>query len=513
MMLLAIGPGAMLPSPALAQVVADPYQSSVAMLKRATRAQRDGSHLPLLFALRQLRDADLKGLFLQLAQQDGKSAESPTAPAADSGGSWPMQVHAVLGLAEIAPEKHIDPWLITQIASEAQEAVIASSLDGGLLPESLIGEILQWDQLNAMARLFLLAEQQTHKQPIDVGELSRLSKSDNSHIAALASGLLAQSGDPAAPATLAAFQAALAGKPDHERLAVTMWLMDGARRYELTALADWIASAIAAPDADPDVVYRGTLALLSLDPARGLPAWERYLGPQPSFPHRVRCGTILLTARGKPPASAYDKLLPAGEDEQLIARIADAGKAIASEGDPTDALIALLDVGHAKTSLWAIEYLKEMPAERSRRAYVYLIDRMHDPQQRWTEGIAQAVEAATRLFEIEPEEVLKRLRDSEDDSALQQALLLGLFETSSSKAGDAAAALPRIGSGRADSLALLLQAKHRDTLAPEQLKQLGTIACGGGRVSEILQVQAAWLYLRHSGKADQAMTVVFAKNE
>ena len=53
----------------------------------------------------------------------------------------------------------------------------------------------------------------------------------------------------------------------------------------------------------------------------------------------------------------------------------------------------------------------------------------------------------------------------------------------------------------------------RPPLTPEQIKQLGTIACGGGRVSEILEVQAAWLYLKLTGQADQALAKVFAKSE
>ena len=479
-----------------AQFVADPYESSIVMLRQSITPQRDGSHLPLLFALRQLRDAGLAGLFQHLAQQANQKEH------------WPMQVHAVLGLAEIDPKKQIDAHLITEVTPEAQEAIIASALDVGLLPESLIGEVLAWDQLSAMARLFLLAERQLLKQPLDMEELARLSKSDDSHVAGLSAALLAQNGNAEA---LKAFDALLAAKPASERLAVTVWLMDGARRYLLTNLSDWIAGAIAPKEADPDLVYRGTLALLSLDPARGVPAWERYLGEKPSFPHRVRCGTILLAARSKPPASAYDRLLPAVSDEELLARIADVGKALANGSDPAPALIGLLDVGHAKTSLWAMEYLKEMPADRSRPVYEYLIDRMREPKAQWSEGVGQAVEATARLFDIDPDGVLARLSKAEDDSPLQQAILLGLFETSSPRVGEAVAALPRIGSGRADSLALLLQAKHSATLTADQLKQLGTIASGGGRVSDILQVQAAWLYLRHSGKAEQAIAAVFAK--
>ena len=36
------------------------------------------------------------------------------------------------------------------------------------------------------------------------------------------------------------------------------------------------------------------------------------------------------------------------------------------------------------------------------------------------------------------------------------------------------------------------------------------IASGGGRVSDMMQVQAAWLYLKNAGAADKAMAAVFS---
>lgn len=484
--------------PAGAQVIAEPVQASIDMLRQAVNPKRDGSHLPLLFALRQLRDPDLKALFLQLAQKGAKQGE------------WQIQVHAVLGLAEIDPKHQIDPWLITQISSDAQEVVIATALDLDLLPEAAITEVLQWDQLHPMARLFLQAELQSLGKPMDVEELARLAKSDDSHIAGLASSLLAQVGQADA---MKAFETQLATKPVDERDAVKLWLVDAARRYRLTALTGWISQINDLPEIDPDLNYRTTLALLTLDQPAGLAAWEKYLGDQPSYSHRVRSGTMLLAARGpKPiPASTYDKLLPAGTDEELIARIAEVGKAIAGDADPSDALIALLDIGHTKTGIWAMEYLKQLPPERSRKVYEHLIDRMKDPRGEWTEGVSQAVDATSKLIVIDQAAVLDRLAKAEDDSPLQQSILLGLFEANSPEVGKAAGALPRVGSGRADSLARLLQAKYAKSLTPDELKQLGTIACGGGRVSEILQIQAAWLYLKHAGKTDQAMAAIFAK--
>ncbi len=478
---------------ASAQVEANPTEASIDLLRLAVTPQPDGSHLPLLFALRQLRDPDLKPLFHQLVQT----------------GDWQMQVHAALGLAEIDSNHQVDPFVIKQIAQQAQEAVIATALDLHLLPPELIPKVLELDQLHPMARLFLHAEQRLLNQPIDTGDLLRLSSADDVFVSAIASALLAQTGDMAG---FTAWQEKLAKQSPRDRDAATLWLIDVARRYQLTVLTPWISAAVAEKD-DRELAYRATFSLLMLDSDKGLAAWRTYLGEQPSFSQRVRCGTLLLACGKKAPVAACDILLaadPLADDEQLLARIVDVGRALGSNSDPSTAIIALMDLGHLKTSLWAIEYLKDLPPEKSRPVYEHLIDRMRQPRDEWTDGTAQAVQATSRLFEIDQQAVLERLKTVEDDSALQQAMLLGLFETTSPTAGAAAAAVPRIGSGQADSLALLLIAKHTDTLTDEQKQQLGLIAAGGGRVSDILQVQAAWLYLKRTNQLGQALAAVAA---
>ncbi len=481
-----------------AQVDTDPHQRSIALLRQATQVQRDGSHLPLLYALRQLRDPDLKSLFLQLAQRGVKEGE------------WPIQVHAVLGLAEIDPDQQVDPWLITKVEAQAQEAIIAAALDAELMPDAVMKELLQWDQLHPMARLFLLAEQVSLKQPADVEELARLSKSDDTHAAGLASALLAQLGRTEA---FSAYLGMHPGLSTAQRNAVVNWLIDGARRYKLTALIEWINSIATQSDVDSDILSRAAIALLTLDPPRGIAAWTRALGTAPSFPHRVRCGIMLLSAREHAPASAYDKLLPAGEDEELIAHIAALGKAISAKSDPADAMIDLLGIGHTRSGMWVMEYLKEIPPEQSRRVYEYLIDRMSNPSPYWSEAVAQAVESTGRLYKIDRQAVLTRLAAVPDDGAQQQAILLGLLESGAPGSLTTITQLPRIGSGRADSLALLLIARHSSSLTPDDLRHLGMIAAGGGRVSESLQVQAAWLYLKRTGKLEQAVAAVFAGNQ
>jgi hypothetical protein len=57
-------------------------------------------------------------------------------------------------------------------------------------------------------------------------------------------------------------------------------------------------------------------------------------------------------------------------------------------------------------------------------------------------------------------------------------------------------------------MALILVARHAPALEQGPLQRLGTVAAGGGRVSELLQAQAAWLYLRHSDLLTTALPMI-----
>ena len=87
---------------------------------------------------------------------------------------------------------------------------------------------------------------------------------------------------------------------------------------------------------------------------------------------------------------------------------------------------------------------------------------------------------------------------------------MGLLESPSPAAGDAARLVKRIGFGRADSLAMILIAKHTPRLTADELHELAVIASGGGRVSDMLQMQAAWLYLKHTSTIERALVETFA---
>ncbi|HIN09186.1 MAG TPA: hypothetical protein EYM64_01260, partial [Phycisphaerales bacterium] len=120
----------------------DHSDAALRQLRDATKYQRSGQHLLNLAALRNLRDSDLRPFFFQFTQHP----------------EWTVQVHAVLGLAELSDEGVVDPWLVQQVAPSAREHLIAQALEDGLLEREQMEELLAWPLLEAAPRLLLLAD-------------------------------------------------------------------------------------------------------------------------------------------------------------------------------------------------------------------------------------------------------------------------------------------------------------------------------------------------------------------
>ena len=468
-------------------LAADPIEASIREVRKAVNAQRDGSHLSRLFSLRQLRDPALRALLLPLAEHP----------------QWQVQVHAILGLAEIDPDGHVDPALILRVGARAQEQVIANALDLELIGVEQIRMLAAAKYMAPLPQVLLVGELVLLGEPVDLERLAALATSADVRIAGLASCLAAQLGDAAA---LGAYESRLESLGRRDRNRHVLWLLPAIRQYRLGRTLPWVLQLLSEPDLEPEVAYAALLTVLQLDTRTGLEHWKQLLGPSPSHRRRVRYGLLLLVSGAEIPAAAYDPLAP---DEPLIEAMVRTGKALAGGSDVAEALTHLVDLGHGKTSEWALGATRDLDDDQAARVYLHLIDRVEGDRRSQGQRVSQAITATSRLFELNPQLVLERLTAAEDDGLTQQAILLGLFDSRSPAAGQAAQLVKRIGAGRADSLALTLIAKHAASLDPDELRDLALIAQGGGRLSAVLQVQAAWLYLRHTQSIDRAVAQIF----
>lgn len=194
--------------------------------------------------------------------------------------------------------------------------------------------------------------------------------------------------------------------------------------------------------------------------------------------------------------------------------MAAASNAIAADHNVIETMEALIDTGHPQCIEWALRHAHAMPKEQSRTIYVYFINRLETPTRtaRELDVRAQAISAMSNLTILDADVAAQLLLDSDDDSMKQQTLLIGALQGHSPELVEAARPIRRIGSSRPDSLALLLLARDGAGLKDQDVQQLGRIAAGGSMLGEMLQAQAAWLYLKHTGKLDEALVEVSGLN-
>lgn len=455
-------------------------------LVRSVTSQQDGSHLTRLSSLRVLRDPAMEDLFYKLIQHD----------------EWQVQVHAMLGLAEINEQQSIDPWLVTQIEPLARDQVIANALDMDLLDTDGMKKILEWDHLESTNRLLLMAELQQAGEQIDMERLQDLSGDNYLVIAAMASLLIAEQGDTG---PLSEIRSRLQSAAPSERSNVLRQLFEFIRIYELRSSVDWLDGILTNGVGDPELDYWGTFTLITLDPIRGREHWNRMVGNSPTYRLRIRAGQQFLEA-GLPSDAAARATLSAADDE-LIEKILDTADGIASNQDVADRVIVLIDTGHPRMTEWAMRHARELPVEDARAIYGHFIDRQGTTRRRAAEYEArsQAIVAMAHLLEIDPDSAIARLEAAEDDSITQQTLLMGSVQSLDPRLEKSLRSIRRIGASLPDSLTLLLLARYVDELDDADIRQLGLISAGGGMLSDDLQVQAAWLYLKHTGGLQDAM--------
>ena len=465
------------------------FESSIRLLRQAVQRRGGSSQLPLLASLRQLRDPTLRPFFYRLVKHHDAL----------------VRVHAILGLAETDVSGRIDPALIRGLDSRhAQYAVIVNALETDLIDTTAIHELLAGEDLHPGSRAVLLAALVGRGQRVDPANVVGLADSGTLATAGLAACVLAQLGEGDA---LVNHQRRLKSLSADRRAAHLMELFDLVSTHGLSAVVGWVERTVRAPKTDQRLLAGGVSTVLALDPARGVDLWRRALGDDPDYSRCVRYALLLLEAGGGVDAKTYDQL-PA--DDGLIGALVRAGTAISNGSDPTSALIELLDLGHQGGSSWALRAAGDLDHQRSTGVYLHAIDAVEGDSEGRDVRAQLAITAASRLFAIDPDALRERLGRAADDSLTQQVILMGLLDSGSPEAGEAAGGVKRIGFGKADSLATLLVAKHAADLDEREFYQLEVLAAGGGRISSVLQAQTVWLYLKHTRKIELALSETFA---
>ena len=471
---------------------------SIRTVKRAVTPVRDGSDLVMLAALRQMRDPSLRPLFERLSTQN-------TNPQA--------QVHSLLALAELEENGHVTPMLIRQVQSPEGrlQAVTAALADDQLTPAQC-AELAAAPELDPLPKLWLIAELIKAGEDVDRAFLATLAASPNIDVAGFASLLMLWLGETG-PFT--AYQKQFAdykrSASSNEVLLHRSGMFDVIHQYKIAQASPWLIEQLNDPALPDELADEGLRALLAVDPKSAIARWSAVMASAPSPARQLRLALILLGSKVEVPVETYDPLM--SSDLELLKRLGAVGRAGAgageTEGDIAGALISLIATDHPRATSWALEYAGELPPDQAAAVYEAAVQRaatvtdVNDPR------ITTAADAAARLYLLEPDKAVALLAAAPPDSRMQEAILLGMTVTGDARAAEAAAAINVARSSRANALALILKARFADSLSADDLKSLGVIASGGVHISDTLQTQAAWLFIRHSAKMNEALTAIF----
>jgi hypothetical protein len=464
-------------------------------LRSATSAQRDGSHHARLVALRGLGDPALAPFFESLLE----------------GNHWSIQVDGLLGLAEVSSPRAARLDLIERLdGEENRSSAIRAALLLRLLDAKAIEALLGWDDLSSADRVLLAAESmRVGGGAVAEDLLRRLAESRNEEVAGLGAFLLQQAfrDGSAADQFMSKVEAMSADRRD-VLLGVLAALYT---RYEIRPGIEFLVARLGRPDAaatSPEAELAMLAAILPEDADAGYRLWRAAVADETSAAQVLRLAALLLTSDTPlPPAAGEPLRASTVGDAELKARYADAIEAIAAGADPAKALEALVRTRHRPTVAAALEASRRLSsAERPQVlwAVVDLVSR--ENRGNLPPGISDfAIEACSRLVREDPAGLERRLLEAEQDQALQELMLFGLFTAGTPEAAAIAARARGKATRTGESLALLLIARHATSLPEADLKQLALIVAGGGRVEDPLETQAAWLYAKLSGRGPEAI--------
>jgi hypothetical protein len=475
-----------------------PYDAAVTHMRKAIEPVGSGQHHALLISLRSLRDPQLRGLFESLTNSS----------------DFTSRVDGILGLGELSPGTGIDPVLLSRFDSrDDRSAAIRSAIGLKLVTVPAAMELLKIKGLTGLDRAALAGELFRLGTPIDPALLTDALNDPSDEVAGLGAMLMLQAGDRG---PWSRYVDRLMSRDEGIRNAVVGELGKAALAYDLKAAVPALLALVSRDGfrVPTRMVING--AALSLDREAGIAAWREIIANDRSQPTLVRAGLQMLAHEGAVPEQVIVMLR---NDDELVEDIISA--IIACAGTDPDAaaasLEALVSSGNRQAVEWAMRRASTLQPAAGARVLMSVFRAGTGPNA--TPPLrAMALDAAGRLAKADPAAVVALLRENAGSSGVQELLLLGMVSAVSDQplnaqdpalvdqAAAAAAAVLGSSSRRAESLALLLLARTaQGPLDAETLRALGTVAAGGGDLDPTLQVQAAWLFVRHSGRGEQAL--------
>jgi hypothetical protein len=375
---------------------------------------------------------------------------------------------------------------------------ITECLGLNVLKPEAIREVLAWTDLPDYDRALLVAELNRQHASWEPTMLGDAATSSTAEVAGLASLLLLQQGDASG---WTAFTAKLDVLEPADRADLLRRLSDAARHYEL---AKGIEPLLAATrDSQGAERMAAIAAAIAWDKARGRETLLELVRRDRTPSNLTQCGLLMLAGGDTFSAEDFALLQGAGG---MAETIGSAGRAVRSgSADIAPALQRLMASGNRPAAEWALREVAALPADARRETLFRAIDRLDAIEMPSMHDRLLAALAARELISTDATDLAKRACRQTGKPEVPEAIVTAMCDLGTPEAAAFARMMRGRMAQRGESMALVTIAKAAPTLAPAELLELARIGGGGGRVEEPIQMQAAWLYLRHANRIAKAL--------
>jgi hypothetical protein len=460
----------------------DPADANLLALRGAVTFSQSGEQHPKLVALRALKDPAMRPVFEALLKSEAA----------------PMRLDGLLGLAELAGDAGVDAAALRTIGDPALRTVaITECLGLQLLKPAAIRTALAWNDLPAYDRALLVAELNRFHEPWDEKLLDGANADSTAEVVGLVALLHLERGDNG---PWKAFLAKADGVPPGDRADLMRRLGDAARHYELKAsIAPLLEATGASGGADR---FAAIAAAIALDPARGREALLGQVRADRGASNLTQCGLLMLAGDKAFETADFAAIRGSGGIADLVA---DAGESVRSGAKTAAPLVSLMQSGNRPAAEWALREAAKLPADARRATLLGVIDRVDALEQPGMHDRLLAAMAARELMTTDVAELASRACRRSGRAEVPEAIVTAMCDLGTPEAAAFARMLRGKLAQRGESMALVTIAKTAQTLPPAELRELGRIGGGGGRVEDPIQMQAAWLFLRLSNRLGAAV--------
>ena len=447
----------------------------------------------MLRALRHLDDPQLQPLFRHLA--------GDRHPA--------LKIHGILGLAETSPDPQLELARLADIEDPALAAqLVGAAMDADLLPGDQAQQVIRWPGMDASVRMVVATQLVSDGQFESMPLLTEALASENLYRRSLAALLLHQLGQPEGMAELRKLKDVEA----RLRHRVHSMVLSTAIEHDLERIGPWALDLAENPDVPYGLTLRALEAALRFKAPGAAQRWQQRLGSETDVAGRLRLGMTALAAAPWATPGSFAPL--AADEDPLLAAIGTAASAASDPEAAGPAIVRLVETQYVPAIDWAVSWAREHASDPQRNQVLTAVISAFEPrpQRQLAQRLDQLVEAVRLLADHAPDHAAQQLKPrlsrENGDPVFKQGILLGLVRSHQPRVADILPDISPTDNPTITGLSIFLRARSGRELTPLQQQKFHLLIRGGGGFPETVRLQAAWIYLRRQGLADDALQKV-----